>query len=108
LKYDEFAGLCDREWLKGADKMEFGDVTALSLTDESLAELSGEAFAVSTDSLPAGFPPPGGADVGVLVTEAVNPVTRSAVKITGGAESDTATVSYGAGSYATTRTIPVS
>lgn len=85
MKYDDFAQLCDREW---AADPPFGDVTALSLTDASLAEFyrtAPECLFITDDD--------GHVAAGALA--AANPVTRSVVRVTGGAEADTATVSYG-------------
>jgi hypothetical protein len=97
MKYDDFAQLCDREWTA---EPPFGDVTALSLTGPSAAELAAEAFGsggpvefTGPDGEPLAGPPAGACGIGL--TEIVNPVTRSVAKVTAGAESDTATVSYG-------------
>ena len=79
MKLDQFGALCDREWTQEAR----GDVKALSLTDGSYEELQAGA-AAGYD--PAFLPPPPGP------FELINPVTRSVVKITGGADSDTAKV----------------
>jgi hypothetical protein len=79
MKMDQFGALCDREWALNAR----GDVKALSLTDGSYGELQAGA-AVGYD--PAFLPPSPGP------FELINPVTRSVVKITGGAASDTAEV----------------
>jgi hypothetical protein len=86
VKYDDFALLCDREWASGPP---FGDVTALSLTDESAAWLIGDPQAAANASLLLPEVPEGAAGV------VRNPVTCSDVTVTGGADSDTATVSYG-------------
>lgn len=104
MKLDQFHALCDREWAKQPR----GDVKALSLTDASYEEL--HADFVCSESSPAspdqiremqdalsdlaGDPawhgkvmvlPPG-------PLELVNPVTRSVVKVTDGADTDTAEV----------------
>ena len=77
MKLTEFNALCEREWGEAC-----GDVTGLSLTDESRAELLDDALiqGIQADTilLPRG--------------ELFNPVTRSVVKITGGASEDTASV----------------
>ena len=79
MKMDHFSALCDREWVLKAR----GDVKALSVTDGSYAELQADA-AIGYD--PAFLPPAPGPFT------LINPVTRSVVTITGGADSDTAEV----------------
>lgn len=88
MKYDDFAQLCDREWAAGPP---FGDVTALSLTDASGKELLDDPHITEADGLTIRVPTVGAAPDLVIL----NPVTRSEVAIRGGAEADTATVSYG-------------
>ena len=73
MRYDQFTVLCGSQW---ADN--WADVTAVNLTNLSLAELA------------AGVPP------GVSATDLINPVTRSFVKVTGGGYADTAIVAYAA------------
>ncbi len=91
MKLDEFKALCDREWAQ-----EFrGDITVLNLTDESHRELStdvlvegyspGHLLFVDKDELPA-------IRAGAPISTIVNPITRSVIKIVGGADSDTAEV----------------
>lgn len=113
MEFAQFRELCVREW-KG--KEGFGDVVELSLTGPSAAEL---AASVASDP---SFQPPRilrireedveaiksdaeGTAVGLLAALLVNPVTRSDVRITADAESDTATVSYG--EHMPQRTVPV-
>ena len=67
MKLAGFNALCEREWAEAR-----GDVTGLRLTDESLSEFE-------TDLLIHPF-------------DLVNPVTRSVVKVTGGASEDSAEV----------------
>jgi hypothetical protein len=79
LTLDQFRELCQHEW---ADRC--GDVTGLSLTGESRAELAGEivddADVRFIHEMPADFGPQ---RLGVLVTEIANPVTRSVVRVSG-------------------------
>jgi hypothetical protein len=89
MKMDQFSALCDREWALKAR----GDVKALSLTDGSYAELQADA-AIGYD--PAFLPPAPGPFT------LINPVTRSVVKTTGGAASDTAEVYGGPESWTVT------
>jgi hypothetical protein len=79
MKMDQFSALCGREWALKAR----GDVKSLSVTDGSYAEFQVDA-AIGYD--PAFLPPAPGPFT------LINPVTRSVVKITGGADSDTAEV----------------
>jgi hypothetical protein len=104
VKLSQFYDLCDREW--GQESR--GDVRALSLTDASYEELRGDFTGSESSPISpaqiremqaalsglAGDPawrgkvmvlPPG-------PLELVNPVTRSVVKVTDGADSDTAEV----------------
>ena len=67
MKLAEFNDLCSREWGEAR-----GEVTSLSLTDESYEELSGETSKG--------------------VARLVNPVTRSLVTLSAGADADTAGV----------------
>ena len=91
MKLDQFKALCDREWAQ-----EFrGDVQGLSLTAGSHRELA-------TDVLVEGYSPGhllyidpaelSAIRAGASISTIVNPITRSVVKITGGADSDTAEV----------------
>lgn len=86
MKYAEFTALCQQEWLNG-----HGDLTGLSLTDESYQELAVDAIIdpavivptvlrIREEDLPA-------MSAGEL-TELVNPVTRSTVRAVGGASID--------------------
>lgn len=77
MKLTEFRELCEREWGEAR-----GDVTGLSLTDESAEELW-------RDKLMQGFQ-----DEEILLPsdQLFNPVTRTIVKITKGADEDTASV----------------
>ena len=78
MKLAEFNALCDREWAKPKR----GDVVSLLLTGPSAAELCvdlltgvpGYGFLVDDPDAAAG-------PVGALVSEIVNPVTRTPVKI---------------------------
>jgi hypothetical protein len=79
VKLGQFRALCDREWMQEAR----GDVQALSLTDDSYEELRADAL-VNYDPVLVPM------TLGPL--ELMNPVTRSAVKVTGGAASDTTEV----------------
>jgi hypothetical protein len=91
VKLTEFNALCDREW-----RQEFkGDVVALSLTDDSYRELDRDVIINGTQ-----YPRPlfidkselpaiqAGGGIGIVM----NPITRSVVKFTGGADRDTAEV----------------
>ena len=92
MKLDQFKALCDREWNQEGAR---GDITVLNLTSESQRELS-------TDVLVNGYSPGhllfiDSADVpairaGASISTIVNPITRSVIKIVGGANSDTAEV----------------
>lgn len=83
MRYSQFEELCHREWKP--ETGECGDVTALSLTDESLRELAADRFGKNSCG---------------VVSFLRNPVTCSDVTVTGGAESDMATVSYGTFAWA--------
>lgn len=96
MKYGDFARLCARECVDTRDHPGSWDLTGLSLTDESAAELAQDI----TDNGIVFFLRPGdavlpdGCFTGRLqVNRLQNPATRSEVAITHGAESDTATVS---------------
>ena len=91
MKLDQFMALCEREWTQ-----EFrGDVQALHLTADSHRELNtdvlvkgyspGHLLYIDREELPA-------IRAGAAISIIVNPITRSEVKITGGADSDTAEV----------------
>jgi hypothetical protein len=92
MKVSDFTQLCDRHWC-GSPR---GDVIELALTLESACELADDAAekpspwvtAMSKDD-PFGS--------GLPDIELMNPITRSAVHVIGGAVSDTAIVSYGSG-----------
>lgn len=95
MKLDQFNDFCQRMW---GNSGVFSDVVALHLTDESQAELSanainGSAFDYQLDSPFGGEPKT--TTAGLRVDKLVNPVTRSVVKVTGGADEDTATVQAG-------------
>lgn len=79
MKLDQFKALCGREWAQEAR----GDVKVLNLTDGSYAELGADVI-MSHDSVCA---PPSDEPL-----ELVNPVTRSVVKVTSGADGDSAEV----------------
>jgi len=82
VKLAEFNALCEREWNEAR-----GDVTGLRLTDESYAELAREVLE-RAESLPLDVM----LGAKAAADEAVNPVTRSVVKVTGGASIDSAEV----------------
>ena len=84
MKLAGFNALCEREWGDAR-----GDVTGLRLTDESYAELT-------VDTLISGTP-----EVILLPRgELFNPVTRTVVKVAGGASEDRAEVRrYYAGAH---------
>ena len=91
MKLDEFKALCDREWSRESR----GDVQALNLTADSHRELCtdvlvkgyerGPLLHIDREELPV-------VRAGASISTIVNPVTRSVVKITGGADTDTAEV----------------
>jgi hypothetical protein len=74
VKLAEFDALCVREWDEAR-----GDVTGLNLTDDSRQELVSDLLAT-------------GAHDSAAMSAILNPVTRTAVKITGGASTDSAEV----------------
>ena len=78
MKLGEFKALCTREWAQQSR----GDVQALNLTAGSLDELKTDVI-VSRDHVCAPQLDP---------FELVNPVTRSVVKVSISADSDTAEV----------------
>lgn len=99
MTLDQLRTLCHDQWMQEHR----GNVIGLSLTGESLSELSAETIThgdpfqsavlrVREEDVPALR-----TGMGVLVTEAVNPVTRSVIKISLAAEGDpdTATVDFG-------------
>lgn len=96
MNLDQFNALCEHEWGHGGA---FNDVVALHLTDESLADLSGDiANNGSPFDYALGNPfgdEPKPVAVGFRASEVVNPVTRTVVKVTGGAGEDTATLKTG-------------
>ena len=73
MKLTEFNTLCDREWGEAR-----GDVIGLRLTDESLSEFETDLLIHPDDRCRSLLNP----------FELVNPVTRSVVKVTGGASVD--------------------
>lgn len=73
MKLSEFNDLCDREWANGRS-----DVVALRLTDESYKELAEDALIRGAAGAPVLLP----------LGEMLNPVTRSVVKVTGGASAN--------------------
>jgi hypothetical protein len=83
MKINEFTGLCQREWEDGR-----GDVCGLSLTDDSLRELTVDAAAEGGI-----FSSPATDSAGLLLTELPNPVTRSTVKVSAGVHFDMVQVS---------------
>jgi hypothetical protein len=91
VKMADFENLCEREWANGR-----GDVRALTLTAESLRELSAEALGPEPSSFThEGVTRTFSAAAGDRVSEAVNPVTRHACPITEGEGPDAATVACG-------------
>ena len=92
MKLSEFRELCDREWGEAR-----GDVIGLCLTDESAGELHRD---VIMDGSMSAVPFPLLIDkselaairAGEFVIPLSNPVTRSLVKVTKGADTDTAEV----------------
>jgi len=92
VKLDQFKALCDREWRQEGAR---GDITALNLTNDSHRELStdvlvegyspGHLLFIDSEDLPA-------IRAGASITTIVNPITCSVIKITGGADTDTAEV----------------
>jgi hypothetical protein len=89
MNLHDFTELCQREWRERPP----GDVVELALTFDSLRSLSAEAAESSSQwvtkvllvNTPFGYPE----------VELVNPVTRSAVNVIGGAVIDTAIVNCG-------------
>lgn len=95
MKLDQFNDLCDRMWHHSGV---FSDVIALHLTDESHAEFSADAIGGSAFDYQLDNPfdgEPKTTTAGLRVDKFVNPVTRTTVKVTGGADEDTATVQTG-------------
>ena len=90
MKLAEFKALCEREWGEAR-----GDVIGLHLTADSRRELA-------TDVLVEGYSPGhllyidreevAAIRAGASISTIVNPITRSVVKITGGAGEDSAEV----------------
>jgi hypothetical protein len=97
MKYDQFEELCHREWKPETGQC--GDVTALSLTDDSLRELAADRFGKKSRG---------------TVSLLQNPITRSdvTVAVAPPGEPATATVEYvhwsDGGSEKRTRTVPIS
>ncbi len=93
MKLAWFNKLCDALWT-GKTR---GDVTAISLTDDSYQELLTDVVTAASllatshtqNPLMPGMPARAG------LGEMVNPVTRSPVQVSGGADRDSVTVSYG-------------
>lgn len=86
MTLEQFTRLCQQEW---SDRC--GDVTGLSLTAESRAELAAATLLDSGTGAVA--TPPLGDDgepvpVGLLLTEILNRVTRTVVKVSGSAGVD--------------------
>jgi hypothetical protein len=100
VKLAEFNALCVQEWAQEPR----GDVKVLSLTDASYEELSADVGGERDpakikelhDALSRLATDPAYRQKVLILPpgplELVNPVTRSAVKITGGADADTAEV----------------
>jgi hypothetical protein len=88
VKLAEFNTLCDLEWARETR----GDVIGLSLTNSSYTELARETNPF--ERMPSAAP-------------IVNPVTRSVVKVAGGASFDTAEVNYGAWAPEPVKTVPL-
>ena len=90
MKLADFDALCEREWGEAR-----GDVIGLCLTDDSRQELANDALTSDTfdsclllikeSELPA-------IRAGAGIGSVTNPITRSVVKITGGASVDSAEV----------------
>lgn len=91
MKLDQFNDLCQRLW---GENGVFSDVIALHLTGESQAELSADAATSGPVEINGG-PFETGTRVGVRCDEITNPVTRSVVKVTGGADEDAVTMQTG-------------
>lgn len=96
MNLDQFNGLCEREWGHGGA---FNDVIALHLTNESLAELSGD---IANHGSPFNYAlgstsgdKPKLVAVGFRASEVTNPITRTRVKVTGDAAEDTAILKIG-------------
>ena len=88
MTLDQFTRLCQQEW---ADRC--GDVTGLSLVGESRAELTGEIAGSPGVTFTTQLPPVlDGRQVGALLTEIANPVTRSVVKVSASDSADLAHV----------------
>ncbi len=77
MKLAEFSALCEREWGEAR-----GDVIGLLLTDESLSEFETDLLIHPDDRCRSLLNP----------FDLVNPITRSVVKVTGGAGVDSAEV----------------
>jgi hypothetical protein len=77
VKLAEFSALCEREWGEAR-----GDVVGLLLTDESLSEFETDLLIHPDDQCRSLLNP----------FDLVNPITRSVVKVTGGASVDSAEV----------------
>ena len=77
MKLAEFHALCEREWGEAR-----GDVTGLHLTDESLGEFETDLLIHPDDRCRTLLNP----------VDVVNPITRSVVKVAGGASVDSAEV----------------
>ena len=92
MKLDQFKALCDREWSQEGSR---GDITVLNLTDESHLELSNDMLMAGAEGSHILYIDKSElADIagGGAVSTIVNPITRSVIKIVGGADSDTAEV----------------
>ena len=77
MKLAEFSALCEREWGEAR-----GDVIVLYLTDESLSEFKTDLLIHPDDQCRTLLNP----------SDLVNPITRSVVKVAGGASVDSAEV----------------
>lgn len=95
MKLAEFKALCDREWGEAR-----GDITGLSLTNDSLREFTTDVLLAGAQDQPFLFPlvPLYGSDeianirAGAVCSKVLNPVTRTVVDISGGADEDKAEV----------------
>lgn len=84
MRYNQFLDLCKREWDRDTGWPCRGDVIALTLTEPSAAELTGDLVATSA--------------AGWAWRVLLNPVTRSQVPVTVVTDGpDMATVGYGPG-----------
>jgi hypothetical protein len=93
MTLSDLHALCEREW----DTIGLpGDVIELRLTPVSRLQLALDMLVTDRASMKKAFGVTGSlSTVGALITEAVNPVTRSVVVITDSDDVDQALVSFG-------------